>query len=34
MTNRQGAWPAALPGSQVVFDEVSYTVGAEYTLGW
>jgi hypothetical protein len=34
MTNRQGAWPAALPGGQVLFDEVSYTVGAEYTLGW
>jgi hypothetical protein len=34
MTNRRGAWPAVLPGGQVLFDEVSYTVGAEYTLGW
>lgn len=34
MSSHQSAWPSALGGHQVSLDELSYTVGAQYTLGW
>jgi hypothetical protein len=34
MANRQSASPAALPSGVVRLDEISYNLGAEYSLGW
>src|SRR3954447_4708653 len=34
MASHRSAWPSALGSHQVSLDELSYTVGAQYTLGW
>ena len=34
MASHRSAWPTALRSGQVLLDEMYYTLGAEYTLGW
>ena len=34
MVNRRGTWSAAYPGGELHADQVDYTLGAQYTVGW
>jgi len=34
MINRRGTWSAGYPAGQLHADQVDYTLGAQYTVGW
>ncbi len=34
MVNRRGTWSAGYPGGELRADQVDYTLGAQYTVGW